>query len=89
MNANIFGALKNSHEIFVAVKIYLGDESLNHTDPVTARRRSENDPKTPRLRGRKLDVGAFGLQNVRKLPPLCPSFFLRIVPVPLSAGGAR
>ena len=69
--------------------IYLGDESPIHTDPVTARRRSESGPKTPTLRGRNIDVGVFRCRTVPKLPPLCPGFFPRTVPVPLSAGGAR
>ena len=55
------------------MKIYLRDESPIHTNPVTARRRSESGPKTPTLRGRNIDVGVFRCRTVPKLPPLCSS----------------
>ena len=51
------------------MKIHLGDESPIHTNPVTARRRSESGPKTPTLRGRNIDVGVFRCRTVPKLPP--------------------
>ena len=74
MNANIFGGIeKFSWDFFFAVKIYLGDESPIHTNPVTARRRSESGPKTPTLHGRSIDVGVFRCRTVPKLPPLCSS----------------
>ena len=68
------------------MKIYLGDESPIHTDPVTARRRSESGPKTPTLRGRNIDVGVFRCRTVPKLPPFVLPW---AVPPALSAGGAR
>ena len=41
----------------------------------TSHKRSENDPKTPGLRGRNIDVGVFGLRTVRKLPTFVQAFF--------------
>ena len=49
-----------------AVKIYLGDESPIHTDPVTARRRSESGPKTLTLHRRR----RFPVPDRAETPPL-------------------